>query len=870
MTLTALNAWLMSDGVRSDVDAVTRLTVRTELDNLAPDPGGGFPEIDWTRLLLAGSILARSALRPEQETALRIATAAVTMDNTQPVKDAGAVLLDKLSNFRAVGLAHDRELLKSGLETRLGMALRMEMQRRQVDHSVLVESNGRWLSVNNFQQQFWNDANSHNWLSASAPTASGKTFLVLQWLVDHLRSTDARVAVYLAPTRALVSEIEAELASLLGKNSGIAVSSLPLREKYDAARAGGLKLILVFTQERLHLLANALGDAAGVDLLIVDEAHKIGDSQRGVILQDAVERLERGNSQLKVLFISPATQNPEELLADAPKSASTVAVDSDFPTVLQNLILAEQVPGKPKQWNLSVRQTGASLPVGLLQLGSSPGTLRKKLAFISAAVGERGGTLVYANGAGEAEEVADLISQLIPALSEPDTELSELADLARKGVHPNFTLASLVERGVAFHYGNMPSLIRLEVERLFRHSKIRFLVCTSTLIEGVNLSCRTIVVRGPRKGIGHPMEPHDFWNLAGRAGRWGNEFQGNIVCIDPQDSAAWPTGVPARSRYPIRRESDAVLDLGDGMAAYLDRRATTPVAELEDVGKYEQVGAYLLATYLRLGSIAQAGLAKRHSPAMIEKLEESLATIAAQIEIRPEIADRHPGVSALGLQRLLEAFRGYKGEIDNLLPAAVESQDSYDRFVTIMRRINEHLYPAFLPQGLIPLHALIVVQWLKGFSLAAMIRRNIQYHRDHNKPFKLPVLIRHTMELVEQTARFRAPKYFAAYMDILNLYLRETGREDQIASGLDIGTQLEFGISSVTLLSLMELGLSRMSAVTLYEKIARDDLTKEGCLAWAVDRESQFEMMAIPAIILREIREKLLPDSDDEIAITTP
>ena len=63
-------------------------------------------------------------------------------------------------------------------------------------------------------------------------------------------------------------------------------------------------------------------------------------------------------------------------------------------------------------------------------------------------------------------------------------------------------LVPLVERGVAFHYGNMPSLIRLEVERLFRSGKIRFLICTSTLIEGVNLSCRTIVLRGPRKGIG--------------------------------------------------------------------------------------------------------------------------------------------------------------------------------------------------------------------------------------------------------------------------------------------------------------------------------------------------------------------------------
>ena len=858
MSPADLNTWLMSDGVREDVNAVTRLTVRTELDNLASEPSVDTFEIDWPRLLLAGSILARSELRAEQEAALRIATGAITLENSQSVKDAGAVILDKLSNFRAVSLANERELLMADLDTRLGMTLRMEMQRRQMDHAVLVESSGRWLPVNDFQQRFWNDANRHKWLSASAPTASGKTFLVLQWLIDHMRSTDALIAVYLAPTRALVSEIEGELGSLLSKNSEIKVSSLPLREKYDAAKASGPKLVLVFTQERLHLLANALGDDASVDLLIVDEAHKIGDNQRGIILQDAIERLERYNSNLKVVFISPATQNPEELLADAPVEASKAAVDSDSPTVLQNLILAEQVSGKPKQWILSVRQSGASLPVGVLQLKSAPSTLRKKLAFISAAVGERGGTLVYANGASEAEEVADLISQLIPAPSEPDPELDELAELARKGVHPNFTLASLVEQGVAFHYGNMPSLIRLEVERLFRSGKIRFLVCTSTLIEGVNLSCRTIVVRGPRKGVGHPMEPHDFWNLAGRAGRWGNEFQGNIVCIDPHSLTAWPTGVPARSRYPIRRESDAVLDLGDGMAAYLDRRAKTPVAELEGVGQFEQVGAYLLATYLRIGSIAQSGLAKRHSPAMVARLEESLAALASQVEIGPEIVDRHPGVSALGLQKLLEAFREYKGEVTNLMPAAVESLDSYDRFKTMMQRINEHLYPAFLPQGLIPLHALIVVQWLKGYSLAAMIRRNIQYHKDNSKPYKLPVLIRHTMELVEQTARFRAPKYFSAYMDILYRHLRETGNQDLIESGLDIGTQLEFGISSITLLSLMELGLSRMSAVTLYEKIARDDLTKEGCRAWATERESQFEVMDIPAIILREIREKLL------------
>jgi hypothetical protein len=282
MSLAELQSWLVEESLRDELDELTRRTVRIELDNLAvtaKDSEAG-AALDWPRLLLAGSILARSNERWHQDAALRIATAAITLSSSDAVRDAAAVLLSKLSNIRAITLAEDRGLLTAGLEERLGMALRIEAQRRKMEQSVLVESSGRWLPVNEFQQSFWNNAGDHDWLSASAPTASGKTFLVLQWLLDQVRSTNAKVAVYLAPTRALVSEIEANLQLLIGKSSGIEVSSLPLRAKYDAARVGSTKLILVFTQERLHLLVNVLGDVVGVDILIVDEAHKVGDNQR--------------------------------------------------------------------------------------------------------------------------------------------------------------------------------------------------------------------------------------------------------------------------------------------------------------------------------------------------------------------------------------------------------------------------------------------------------------------------------------------------------------------------------------------------------------------------------------------------------------
>lgn len=860
MNPTEFFDWLISEAIDDDLTKLIQLTVAPEIDNLTEKFACESPEteFDWERLLLAGSMLAKSDERKHKEGALRIATAAVSLDTRQAVNDAGAILLEKLSNRRAAELAEKRDMIRSGRDARLGVSMRLEAYRRQIENSVLVEADGTWLNVNSFQKEFWTGVSSGEvWLSASAPTASGKTFIVLQWLIDRMLTSEKKVAVYLAPTRALVTEIEGHLKELLGHSEKIEILSLPLAEKYRAALAGEEKVIFVFTQERLHLLANVLDDKLCADLLIVDEAHKIGDHQRGVILQDAIERISRTSPQMKAIFVSPATQNPDELLEDAPEGTPRVAVDSDDPTVLQNLILAEQVSRKPKEWNLQLLADDHSIPIGILNLPSKPAGIRKRLAFIAAAAGARGGTLVYCNGAAEAEEVALLISQLVSSDKSDDQELLDLADLARKGVHRNYQLAPLVERGVAFHYGNMPALIRMEIERLFRNGKIQFLACTSTLIEGVNLSCRTIVVRGPRKGKGNPMEPHDFWNLAGRAGRWGNEFQGNIICIEPNDKKAWPTGVPKRSRYPIRRETDAVITLTEGLAQYLATRASVPLSELENADQFEQVGAYLLNTYLRLGSLSNASLAKRHDEATLANLDARLSEMATGIDLPPGLTIRHPGVNAVGLQHLLDSFRKYEGDVENLLPAPSESLDSYDRYVTVMRRINSEVFPVFLPDGLIPLHALIIVEWLRGLSLSVIIRKRIEYHQRNDKPYKLAVLIRDTMDIVEQTARFKAPKYIAAYVDILHFFLTETGRDDLVDEELDIGVALEFGVSSTTLLSLMELGLSRMSAVELYEKIARDDLDKEGCIAWVREHAPTFEGMDIPSLIVREVLETI-------------
>jgi hypothetical protein len=868
VTEDELIEWLLAEGVATELALLSRVNALQELESVEPVEAvaSALNAVDWNRLLLAGSILARSEARSPREAALLIATSSMTLALRGPTRDAAALLFEQLSNKLAVGLAQRRGEVGVDIGSRLGVGARLELTRNRLMNSVVLEADGGLLEVNAFQRCFWTGSqDERGWMSASAPTACGKTYVVLQWLLDQMRAKRARMVIYLAPTRALVSETETNLRDLLASASlgaaEIRVSSLPLTDEYLAMRNDGPPLVAVFTQERLHLFANALSDEMEVDLLIVDEAHKIGDTKRGVILQDAIERVTRASPKVRAVFISPATQNPQTLLDDAPASANRRVVDSDAPTVLQNVLFAQQVKRQTTKYELAMRRGNETENVGILSLKDRPVGLRKRIAFIAEALtGHRSGTLIYANGPDEAEKIAFLLNQgAVPEAIDP--ELAALADLSRKGVHPGYLLAPLVERGVAFHYGNMPSLLRSEIERLFKSGKIRFLVCTSTLIEGVNLSCRMIVLRGPRKGSGKHMLAHDFWNLAGRAGRWGDEFQGKIVCIDPNDEEAWPHGVPKRARYEIKRETDLVMEGPEELLAFLNERASMLMDEVGRGSKLEQVSSYLISTFLRAGSVADAAFAKRHDPSFVAELDKALAELCKANRLPPTLIARHPGVSGIAMQSLLEFFERHPGEPEDLVPAATEDDEAVASMMFVMQTINDHLYPAFKPDELLYGHAVTVQRWLRGWSLARMIKIRIENLRRSGKAINIPKVCRQTMEMVEQTARFAAPKYIAAYVDVLRVHLDGIGRADLLRDRFDIGLALEFGISTRTLLSLMKLGLSRMSAVALYEVIAMDDLNQDACRNWMRTNGNALEGAGIPFIIVRELRERLLGET---------
>jgi len=341
MSLESVQTWLISpEGIRPRLDNLRAWSARLSFgeDVIGATEAEDTP--DWAKLLLAGSVLSESNESEAQEYALMIAQSAVCFSNKAIFRDAGSLILARLSNHRAVQLAEEREFLQPDLEHRVGMMEQLLSTRRKLQSEIILTEKISILG-NRFQTELWSKLGNSEWISATAPTAAGKTFAVLNWLLAQHAQGKSKSSVFVAPTRALVSEVERQLNELKlnhGLND-LKITSLPINEIGFHSEP----FIAAFTQERLHIFLNGGLKPHQFDIAIVDEAQKLSDERRGVILQDAVERVARANDRCKFVFLSPHSKNPEALLEEAPLRAAAAVVPSNTPTVMQNLLVAEQV-----------------------------------------------------------------------------------------------------------------------------------------------------------------------------------------------------------------------------------------------------------------------------------------------------------------------------------------------------------------------------------------------------------------------------------------------------------------------------------------------------------------------------------------------
>jgi helicase len=382
-------------------------------------------------------------------------------------------------------------------------------------------------------------------LVVQMPTSAGKTLIAEFAIVQALALNPEAAVAYVVPTRALVNQITLRLRvdlAPLELNVEAAVPVFELDPVEDTLLRGERIHVLVTTPEKLDLLLRQ-GHPSVKDLAltVADEAHNLGDGDRGARLELMLGTVKRERPAARFLLLSPFIPNAADLaawLGDDPEA--TVAVDWK-PTELVTAAAAWIKPrGQPFELELMTvpsahfveLDTEVPIPMGeaLIQRGNRS----KEAVSVSAALrlAQRGSVLVLCRGRGIAEERAAQV-----AAERDERPLSDLgsavvayaeSELGRE--HP---LPAQLRRGVSYHHAGLSHDLRYLLERLIDAEDVNVVCGTTTLAQGVNFPIASVVVETLKK----PREPQgwqdltfsEFWNIAGRAGRALRDRLGLVV-----------------------------------------------------------------------------------------------------------------------------------------------------------------------------------------------------------------------------------------------------------------------------------------------------------------------------------------------------
>ena len=334
------------------------------------------------------------------------------------------------------------------------------------------------------------------------PTASGKTVLGVMAALNAV--LNGGKAVYAVPLISIQNEKVKEFKKFeqfgikVGKHPSSSDLAVMVFESFDA--------ITRFSW-------NTLRD---IDLLIVDEFHMIGEYSRGPTIECAITRSRILNPGMRIIALSATLKNMNELSS----WLDAHVVQHDFRPVplYKDVLTTEEMETKNKN-DVIVKVLNTSIE-------------------------ESSQALVFVSTRRFTESLAKYTSGKIKRRISPDQrskfhEVSQkLLDVPRKrGSLPTevcLKLAECVENGVAFHHAGLFDKQKEIIEDEFRAGNLLMITATPSLMYGVNLPSKNVVIRDYTRWTSQGPQPipvFDYEQMSGRAGRPGYDTEGYSYLI---------------------------------------------------------------------------------------------------------------------------------------------------------------------------------------------------------------------------------------------------------------------------------------------------------------------------------------------------
>lgn len=326
---------------------------------------------------------------------------------------------------------------------------------------------------------------------ASAPTSFGKSLLIEEIVASKIYNN----IVIIQPTLALLDETRIKLRKYKDNYKIIVRTS----QEYSQEKGN----LFLLTAERVM----EYEEFPNIDLLIIDEFYKLSlkrRDERSSILNNAFLRIvSKFNS--KFYLLGPNIDGITEGFAE---KYNAIFYKSSYSLVECNVIDKSNQLGR----NLSKSEYESRKTQLLCEL-------------LYELKDEQ--TLIYFSSPARARKYADIYCKYLCDRDAIEGEELPLVTWIKENISERWGLIKELNNGIAIHDGSLQKHIGAAIIDYFNHGKIKYIFCTSTIIEGVNTSAKNVIIFDEKKGP-NELDFFDYCNIKGRSGRMMEHYVGRV------------------------------------------------------------------------------------------------------------------------------------------------------------------------------------------------------------------------------------------------------------------------------------------------------------------------------------------------------
>lgn len=673
-----------------------------------------------------------------------------------------------------------------------------------------VEVNGKFFLLTNFQMRIWDAMDEKKVVGISAPTSAGKSFVILLKIVKKL--IDERFdVVYIVPTLSLLNQVTEDFHNLL---KDMKISGYRISNTFLAEEESDLNFIYVMTQEKaIAAFANEEKAFSKRMILVADEIQNIerireDTDERSKILFDTLMEFRYKDNVEQMIISGPRIEEIDTL----GKNIFGIETEDISTSISPVLNLTYSVYKLEKKYFLkqycALTSTPKSKEISNTDIISGYGKKlynTKYLDYLSyfiKRIGENEQNIIFAPTAPTARKVAEYLSGSCKNCDKN----SELIQYYKDTIHENYTLCKTLGNGIAYHHGKLPMHVSRTLEKAIVNKKINNVVCTTTLMQGVNMPAQNIVIRNPhlylkKSDTSAELSNYEMANLRGRAGRLLKDFIGRTYVLD-ESAFANTDGYEQLELF-----DDVTKELPSGYGERFEEYRD----EIEDViekdktvdrtmRKYGYLVSYIRQSVLRYGKDSQ----KRMKDVGIKLTQKQVAAILLKLDtltIPKSICIKNRYWDPFVLQKIFEDYeenvpitpyeRGAKAKLNRMLKYMRDTEETstmYERFIP--REFQKGSNRGYLVD--------LCMKWATEVSLHDIL--NEERYLGENGADE----IERTIQLLQKTVSFDVPLLLKPIFDIKN--------SDSIFL-----TCMQSGAVNEQIKMMIELGIPRETALYLYE-----------------------------------------------------